>query len=247
MKSAYIGAIALAFVPLFHASAEDKPAPPETIKFIELKYLDNDRLSRVINLVQQLTLGKAQVVSDNVLHTLVLKGTAEGVASAEQMLRRFDVPAAETRVRQIQLTVYLVEANADVSAGQPVPPEISSALHQLRATFGYDKLRLLDTTPMQSREGAEFHMNGILPVASTGSDQKIVYMASYKIISYNESQKTVYVNKLSYTLRIPVGQLAFDSSITTDVAIKDGQKLVLGKMTRNDHPVFLILTTKVEP
>jgi hypothetical protein len=247
MKSVHFLALALAFLPLYHAFAEDKPATGETMKFIELKYLDNDRLSRVINLVQQLSLGKAQILSDHILHTIVLKGTAEGVASAEQMLRRFDVPAAETKVRQIQLTVYLVEANADASAGQPVPSEISSALQQLRATFGYEKLRLRDTLVLQNRDGSDFFMNGNLPVVSDISDQKTVYVASCKIISYNESQKTVYLNKLSYSLRVPVGKQVFESNITTDVAIKDGQKLVLGKLTWNDHPVFLVLTTKVEP
>jgi type II secretory pathway component GspD/PulD (secretin) len=247
MKSAHFAALALAFLPLYHASAEDKPAYPEAIKFIELKYLQTDRLHRVINLVQQLTLGKAQIIADDALHTIVLKGTSDGVASAEQMLRRFDVPAAETKVRQIQLTVYVVEANADSSTGQPVPPELSSALQQLRATFGYDKLRLRDTTMLQSRQDAAFDSNGILPGASASPEQKVLYFASYKVASYNEAQKTVYVNKFSYSLRIMAGGQVLDSGITTDVAIKDGQKLVLGKLTRNEHPVFLVLTTKVEP
>jgi type II secretory pathway component GspD/PulD (secretin) len=247
MKTAPIAALALAFLPLFQATGEDKPAPPETIKFIELKHLQADRLHRVINLVQQLTLGKAQIVSDDVLHTIALKGTSEGVAHAEQMLRRFDVPAAETKVRQIQLTVYLVEANADSSTGQPVPPELSSALQQLRTTFGYDKLRLRDTTVLQSRENAAFDSNGILPGTTVPPDQKVLYFASYKWANYNVVQEATYVSGFSYSLRIMAGGQVLDSGIKTDVTIKDGQKLVLGKLTRNEHPVFLILTTKVEP
>jgi hypothetical protein len=246
MKSVAIAVLAL--LPLFQAFAEDKPAaPPETIKFIELKHLDNDRLSRVINLVQQLTLGKATILADNVLHTVALKGTSEGVATAEQLLRRFDVPAAETKVRQIQLTVYLVEANADSSTGQPVPSELSSALQQLRKTFGYDKLRLRDTIVLQSRENAAFDSNGILPGTTVPPDQKVLYFTSYKWASYDVAEDATYVRGFSYSLRMMGGGQVLDSSIKTDVTIKDGQKLVLGKLTSNEHPVFLILTAKVEP
>src|SRR4051794_30218921 len=101
MKLARISVLIFVVLSLFAAlAADEKPvaAPAETVKFVELKYLgtdSHDRLNRVINVVQQLTLGKVQIVQDPVLRTLALKGTPEAIASAEQILRRFDVPAAE--------------------------------------------------------------------------------------------------------------------------------------------------------
>jgi hypothetical protein len=193
-------------------------------------------------------LGKATIIADNILHTIALKGTSDGVATAEQLLKRFDTPAAETKARQIRITAYLVEA-ADSSAGLPAPTELASALQQLRATFGYDKLRLVDPTILQSRENAETYVNDML---SLDSDQKTILKTSYRAARYNESEKTVYLQLFMYQLKVPVKTAPnnfqyMDSGIQTDLAIKEGQKLVLGKLSAGDRPLFVILTAKVEP
>jgi type II secretory pathway component GspD/PulD (secretin) len=77
-------------------------------------------LNRVISVVQQITRGSAQIVSDPVLHTIAITGTPEGVTNAEQLLRRFDTPAAEAKQHQTQLVMYLVEASDQATSDQRI-------------------------------------------------------------------------------------------------------------------------------
>jgi hypothetical protein len=262
MKLAYIAVLALALMSVVNAAPDEKPTSPppgDTIKFVELKHLGSgERLARVINMVQQLSVGQAQIVSDPVLRTVAIKGTAEGVASAEQLLKRFDTPAAETRLRQIQLTMYLVEASDQATPGERLPSELTSAAEQLRTAFGYKGFRLIDTILMQGRENSEFFISGLVPLPDSGSGQKTQYTAQYKNISFGESQKSVHVTGMRFDMRIPIvttppGSQNFqyhftDSGIRTDLTIKDGQKLVIGKLTKDqgERGVFLIVTAKVE-
>ena len=81
MRLALIAMSLLASITLAYAAPDEKtpsPPAPETVKFIELKYLGNDnsdRLNRVISVVQQITRGSARIVSDPVLHTIAITGT----------------------------------------------------------------------------------------------------------------------------------------------------------------------------
>lgn len=257
MKLALIALAAFCLARPAFAAPDEKSAPPgDTLKFIELKHLTlhgSDRLHRVINMVQQLTQGKARIVSDPVLKTIALQGTADGVAQAEQLLRRFDTPAAEERLRQIQLTMYLVEASDQVAPGAALPSELTAATDQLRTAFGHKSYRLVDTLVMQGREGSEFHMSGLLPVQANPEIPKTNYIAEYKRITYNEAQKSSTVDRFRFVLRVPVptaaAQFQFaESAILTGLTIKDGQKLVLGKLTKDhgERGMFLIVSTKVD-
>jgi hypothetical protein len=238
------------------ALSQDKPAGPAfPLKFIELKYLinDNERLDRVINVVRTLNVSTARIVHDPVLKTLALTGTPQEIARLEELLRRFDIPAPENRARQIQITIHMIEATDQPAQSPALPPNLTSAVEQLRTAFGYKGFRLMDTILLQGREGAELELTGLLPVTATRSNEKTFYVARYAHAAYLESQKTLFVNGFKFNLRIPVSSGEHttygDSGITTDLSIRNDQKLVLGKLTKDQTPgagVFLILTAKVE-
>jgi hypothetical protein len=240
-------------------AAQDKPVEPDPIikNFVELKYLKDDasRLRRVIEVVRQLNAGQVDVIYDPELKVLALRGRARAINEAETLLKRFDVPAEEHRVRQIEVTIYLIEASSESSPDQPVPAALKSALDQLRTAFGYKGYRLMDTILLQGRERSDLNLSGLLPMEATKSSDKTFYTASYKNINYVESQKSVEITHFHFNIRIPLpgtglaAQTSYgDSGIETDLTIKDGQKLVLGKLARDqtERGVFLVLTTKVD-
>ena len=226
--------------------------PPAIVKFIELKHLSGDRLNRVTGFVQQFHIGRARVVNDPVLKTLAIQGdTQADVAAAEEMIRRFDVPAAETRTRQIQVVIYLLEPSEQEATGAGrAPVAIASAVEQLRTAFGHKHFRLVETTIMQGRENGSFQTTGLLNAGTpTSTSLPTTYSARFKTIYYNEAQKTVGINGFVYHLRVPLLNGHFsDSELHTDLTIKEGQKLVIGKVTKdqNEHSGFLVVTAKVE-
>jgi hypothetical protein len=72
--------------------------------------------------------------------------------------------------------------------------------------------------------------------------------AHYGKTAVSNDRKTVNVNPFKFSLRVPSGDTYLYTGITTDVAIHEGQKLVIGKVrTGLDDSVniFLVLTVKV--
>lgn len=241
----------------WQAAGQEKPAAAQgtqakaDLKFVELKYLTGRRLQRVIDLVNGLTSMRAQIIFDGELNALAIKGKPEDIASTEELLRRFDVPGPETRpTRQIQLTIYIIEATNQAGQDSALPSVLTSAVEQLRTAFGYKGVRLIDTIMLQGREGASVSLSGLLPVTAMRSGEKLFYSAKYDQAGYAESEKAVGVNGFRFNMRIPIADGKFgDSGIGTDLTIRPDQKLVLGKLSHDQTPgtgVFLVMTAKVD-
>lgn len=237
---------------------ERKDAPPQTHKFVELKHLtaDQDRLQRVTQLVQQLT--GVNVLRDPKLNVMAVRGTHTAVQEAEAMLKRFDVPAAaaadEPGEQQIQFTIFLVEAaQAASTEPQQLPAALKSVVEQLRSTFAYKDYRLLDTLLMNGKSGARnLSLNGILP-AQQNTPHDITYDLQLTNPNYFPASSSVMVDELRFSLRLPVtqasGQFQFvDTGIRTKLTLKEGQKLVLGKLNKDraERTIFVVVTAKIE-
>ena len=234
------------------ARAQDKTVETAdaTVKFVELKYLlddPSDRFNRVVDLVSRLV-PSVRVISDPVLKTVALRGAPEGIQQVEQLLRRFDLPAkAGSPARQIQITVHLLEP-AEGAASPNLPAGLTSAVEQLRAAFGHKSYRLVDTILMRGREPSGVSSEGMLP--GSNSTSTILYSARYQSVSYAEEAKVVHLTGFQFNMQVPVGATNryVGSNIQTDVAIRDGQKLVLTKLNKQEgeRPLFLVLTATVE-
>jgi hypothetical protein len=220
-----------------------KPREPGFMKFIEFKYLDGERLERVSNFVRQLYLGKAMIVHAPTPKTMAIRADTEADMDAvEAMFRKFDVPQAESRTRQIDVLVYLLEPTDQAPPpGQEVPAELSSTAVQLRNLFGHKHLRLAETILMPGRHGGKFSSSGMLAM---GSNQPTYYEAKYSDVAYNETEKSVSINNLGFTLRINNMPI---STVESNITIKEGQKLVIGKVNKDPNApgAFLVVTAKV--
>jgi hypothetical protein len=244
MKS-FLVIIALAATALAQTEKpQAKPREPGFMKFIEFKYLDGERLERVSNFVRQLYVGKAMIVHAPTPKTMAIRTDTEADMDAvEGMFRKFDVPQAESRTRHIHVTVYLLEpTDQSPPAGQQVPADLSATAAQLRNLFGHKYLRLVETTLMSGREFGKFSASGIL---ATGSNPPASYEAKYSYIGYNASDPSVSINDFGYTLR--VGNMPV-STVQSNITIKEGQKLVIGKVNKdqNEPGTFLVVTAKVD-
>ena len=119
----------------------------------------------------------------------------------------------------------------------------------MKKTFAYTDYKLLDTVSTGVRHHAE--VDNLLPGALPGAfsaGPAYSYTINYGDTAVSNDGKTVNVNPFRFSLRIPSGGTYQNVGIATDVAIREGQKLVLGKVRigiDDSVNIFLVLTVKM--
>ena len=232
--------------------------PPSTPKTIELKYLQGERAERAIKFVNDIMVGRVKIVWDSMLNQLMIGGGfPDQVAQAEALLRKFDVPEPKITRRTLDFTVYLVGAyNDEASArGGPMPPELDAVVKEMQSAFAYKKLSLLDTIPVRATEsrgeGRLTEYSGILPREAVGTPLRYFYKVHIELPRLQDDGKTVSVGQFGFIVDVPsqtTGMKGGESGIRTDLSVREGQKVVLGKIRLNEHDnsdVFLVVTVKV--
>lgn len=258
-----IAALFLLSIPLFLlsiplAAFQDKQPKPAkapvrttgTVKFIQVKYLKGDRVARVIQLAQQLYGGRVRIAMDPVLDAFALQ--ADNVADfepVEELIRKFDVPPAQAPERQIRLTVYMLEAVPAeyATASRKAPPELAGAVEQLATVFGDKHFIVAETTILLARNGAGLTTSGMLARPAADAP-RAPYTVKCRRVGYDEQTKNVYVYGFKYLVQVPNGAGFSDSALETDLVIKEGQKLVIGKVTKgqNNNNGYIVVTAKAE-
>jgi hypothetical protein len=112
----------------------------------------------------------------------------------------------------------------------------------MKSAFNYDSYSLWDTILLQPK-GNGGETQGILPADPEVSPY--VYKVGYGLYgSAAAESKTVNLADFMFSIK----RDDIESHIRTDVTIREGQKLVLGKirlMSFENADLFLVLTTKV--
>ena len=200
-------------------------------RLVEVKYANVKELSNVIQGTDSVT-----VRFNEHFKTISLFGTAEAVGVAEELIKRFDVarPTASLTKRNVELTCYILIAAPKGTAGEAVPSDLDPVVKQLKSTFGYNDFRLLDSVFLRAQEGVQASSLGS---TSPPNPDKPASQGRYELnvrrgprISPDERGTRVRLDGFSFALTLPVDtgsvtNVRFD----TDVEIREGQKVVVGK------------------
>jgi hypothetical protein len=157
------------------------------------------------------------------------------VAAIEETIKRLDVPPPPTR--SVEITAFLLECASSGDAGT-LPPDLQGVLVQLRKTFNYSGCGLARTLftrgAEDSRFGAEFNeraagkyeLYGRVEVDS--SAPPIVRLRGIELVTWSGSVR---------------------SRIGGDVEVRDGQRVVLGRLgvTESGKDQIVVLTAKIAP
>jgi hypothetical protein len=212
-------------------------------KVFQLKYADTGRVVKLLN--------RSGVVWDDQLRALVVSRPKSDMAEIEQMIQRFDVPPPP--VQNIEVTIYLMSALGTPSSGA-VPPELEAVVKQLKSTFSYKSYQLIDTQVMRVRAGQGGDVSGVVNGAPSLDGNKTISQVKFKsaTVSTDEKGRAIRIDRLSVGFRVPVRSgekqyLYIDTGISTDVDVREGQKVVVGKanMDGSDRASIVVLTAKV--
>lgn len=238
--------------PTTKTAEESQPAiekREQVQKIFEIKHADIDQLANVLRLF-------APIQANRQLRVIAVTGPREVVAAVEDAIKRFDVPPPATK--NIELTVYLLVALSEQTGAKNTPAELEGVLKQLRTVFTYQGFRLLDTLVVRSRNGMEGEVNGVAPKNPDDIHPTLYRFAfgSASITSDNNTGRMIRIDNLRLGAKVPVktgpptGLANFttiDTGINTNIDVREGQKIVVGKATidGSNNALFLVLTAKV--
>jgi hypothetical protein len=224
----------------------------------QLKYADPKGLVKLLSPYAPQIGGS--VLFDEQLKALAITTRKDAFPEIEQIIKRFDVPPPP--VLNIDLTIYLMSAQGTPSPGA-VPPELEPVVKQLKNTFSYKSYQLIDTQVMRVRAGQGADVSGVVNGAPSVGPNKTISQLRFRSasVSTDEKGRAIRIDGLKVGFRTPVavassgpgqgqGQTQFqyiDTGINTDVDVREGQKVVVGKanMDGSDRASIVVLTAKV--
>jgi hypothetical protein len=235
------------------AAAQEKQPPPAR-KLVKLEY--TDALS-VGNLLQWIRHYPSRELS-----TIVLEGSAEDIAKAEEIIRAVDTPrpAPDRYEGAVEIDAYFLAAGAK-PAGNPVPPLVAPVVAELQKRFSYAVYGLLDSTLVRAtvRSGTA----GVRGQFARPDEAPVSYELSVKPsdVSRANGVRSVHVGELHAEWSIPyreqvtnfeTGQtstqtMTRDLRIDTNVSLPEGKLVVVGKAgsPTSAEAIFLVLRARL--
>lgn len=243
MKPYWMTLLLLA-LPLAAQEKKAEPGPAVQQKLFILKYANPDYLPPLLRVLGANAEPKAE------LHALAVRATPETMPAIEEAIQRLDVPSAAPQ--DLELTVYYVIAGQQENPGAgvaplpPVPKDLDNVVAQLKNAFPFKSYRLLEALTLRTRSGQ---------LAETSGNPYGTNVTQFQINSATVSQdgSTVRIDRLKAGVHRAVpgaGQppaiTYVDLGLNTDVDIKEGQKIVVGRLGMGqDQALFLVLTARV--
>jgi hypothetical protein len=171
---------------------------------------------------------------------LAVRGRPEMVESIEEAVKKLDLPPID-----YELTVFLISSSPQL--GDQLPDALASTAKQLHGVFAYKGYQLLDSFVLRGRDGQSGSADGTV--------KNSTYSFAFNRASVLDgSPKIVGIQNLRLTIRIPSGartdkgQPEYKTTgVATDIDVRDGQKVVVGKSDVNngENPLILVVTAKV--
>lgn len=188
---------------------------------------------------------------------LAVSASPAVMAAIEETLKRLDVPSPSANV---ELTGYVLEALAQPTEGARVPPALEGVVTQLKHTFNYAAYRLVDTLIARTREGSELVVSALAEASHGPGGARTSYSlrARRASVAAGDAGSIVRLDRLSFDAQVPVPvfstAVAASTSwqyknvgLSTDVDIREGQTVVVGKSGVGEagNAIILVLSAKV--
>ena len=242
-------AIFLSVIPLAAQQTEEPrtlvKADTRIKKIFVLKYADPRAMADLLRVFD------AVISANPEMHVLAVTAPQSTMTSIEEAITRLDTPIAATK--NIEMTIQLVVGgDSEGGLGNPIPKDLESVVTQLKNAFPFKTYRLLDTLTLRSRSGQNASTTSSGGAVKIGENtQPITTDFRVKSASIAQDGSTVRIDGLATTTRLPIatggnGYQVQNLNMGTDIDIKEGQKVVVGRFgISHDQALFLVLTARV--
>jgi hypothetical protein len=234
--------LALLLMALPLAAQEEKkaeaPAPPTVQKLFVLKYADPQEVSNLLRVFH------ASIVPNRDMRVLAVDAAQSTMAAIEDAIKRLDVPSAAAT--NVDLTVYLVVGREGESpaGSSALPKDLDSVVTQLKNAFAFKSYSLMDVLALRTRTGqavSSTSSGGSMPTVQ-GGPKPVTTAFRVRSTSIGSDGATIHITDLNAHIETPVSTVA----LGTDIDIKEGQKVVIGRLgISKDEALFLVMTVKI--
>ncbi len=250
--------VALALLPeAVFSQAMDAPPPKRITKIVHIRY---GNPNKIVDLVRPGT--PVSVSGDNILKVIVLSGQPQYVASVEQTIKELDVPPAVSTANDIELIVYVIGASNNFGAsvsGKDIST-VEPVIKQLSAIFPYKDYELLSTMLLRSQQGKQASSSGIMNYrfGSGVSQQPGSYGIIYDdaSVSSDKAKPIIHLNNFKFDAKVMLNistipnniqYQSFNISTQSNIDIREGQKIVVGKtdVANDGSALFIVLSAKL--
>lgn len=224
--------LALAFAALLGAADETRVQKVVPVK--------NGDAAQVFQTVRDIMAGQINVKLYQ--NNVVLNGTAEAVAAAEQLIKNLET--SSPREHDIELTGYIILASPQAGeGGGSIPAELDPVLKQFRTLLNYKAFRVLDTVILRGKENNTMSSRGFLALPNSlgATDEFFIRRPTVR-------DDVVHLKELTLLVNIPTSRtndkghvITSPVSISTDADVKVGQKVAIGKASVDASGNALIL------
>ena len=238
--------------------AKRPEARPWVQRVFDVKYADVDSLTRMLKGTSPST-SQDHIEGLPALHAIAVGAyNPATLTRAEELITRFDVPQMSVaQNHDFEIVAYFLLAGQ--GPGDPIPKDLEAVAKQLSTAYGYQDLKLLDSSLVRSREGREAAAKGALaalgagasPVGSASAAAKYEWSVKMTRLEPGAKRSAVVLYGFHFVLKAPVqtaGQTDWQEfSSDSDLSIVDGEKTVAlkSRIGSEDKTVIVVMTARV--
>jgi hypothetical protein len=227
----------------------DRPNVAQQV--FQIKHADVDRLAEVLRIF-------GHVKADRDLRVIAVQVSPNVLPTVEETIRRLDVPPPAPPPQNVELTVHLLIASDQDGTSGSLPSDLDAVVKQLKATFPFRSFHALDTLVVRNRDRRAGQVKGLAKF-DANAPQPSTYTFSYRgaTILPDEKGRSIRIDGLKLEAGIlvrsqPEGAAVgsyqtIDAGFITDVDVREGQKVVVGKAAIGgaNSALILVITTKI--
>ena len=192
----------------------------------------------------------AELNTNNDLRTITVRDFPENIAAIEEAIRRLDVPAPHAP--DMELTMSVLIGSKTPLNNASLPDDLKPAVQQLASTLSYAHYGLLTTAVHRTKTGNGIEGSGVVEpsLLAMKAEQARPVFYSYKLQGIVLRDASVDVHNFQFSLRVPLdiggGSIQYQSvGFETPVAVREGEKVVIGTTTMGDKALIVVVAAKV--
>jgi hypothetical protein len=187
------------------------------------------------------------------LRTITVRDFPENVAAIEEAIKRLDqLPAAQPN---IDMKIAVLIASRTALPSSPVPEELEPVVKQLKSTLQYAHYGLMTSSIHRTKLGDGIEGSGVAEPTLLGmtasQDRPIFYTYNlHRITAGKSDASTIEIERFAFSMRVPLdvgnNNVQYQSvGFETPVAIRRGEKVVIGTTTMKDKALVVVVTASV--